>query len=119
MTVDDYNAFCKSLPATHYVQQWGGAHVWKIGPKFFAAAWDDADGLRITFKATAMGYEIMRDMPGLRPAPYMASRGMTWIQHYAAPGLDDDNLKSHIKASYDMVVAKLTRKQRETLGIAD
>lgn len=117
MTVDDYNAFCKGLPATNYVNQWGGAHVWKIGPKMFVAAWDDAAGLQVTFKATEMGYEIMRDMPGLRPAPYMASRGMKWIQHYAVPGLSDDDLRAHIKASYDMVVPKLTRAQRADLGL--
>ena len=41
LTIDDYNAFCKSLPATHYVVQWGGSHVWKVGGpkgKVFAIA---------------------------------------------------------------------------------
>ena len=36
MTYKEYNAFCKSLPATTYVMQWGGSHVWKVGGKVFA-----------------------------------------------------------------------------------
>ncbi|MCP5365835.1 MAG: MmcQ/YjbR family DNA-binding protein, partial [Hyphomicrobiales bacterium] len=31
MTDDEFNAFCRSLPATTYVVQWGGSHVWKVG----------------------------------------------------------------------------------------
>lgn len=119
MTLSDYEAFCTALPAVSLVVQWGGASVAKVGPKMFAIARAEADGLSVTFKATDMGYEIMRDMPGLRPAPYLASRGMKWIQHYAAPGLSDDALRDHIKASYDMVVPKLTKKQRTDLGIAE
>ena len=42
---------------------------------------------------------------------------MKWIQHYDAPGLPDDSLRDHIIASYDMVVAKLTRKKRAELGL--
>ncbi len=34
-------------------------------------------------------YEVLKDQPGLRPAPYLASRGMKWIQHYAKPGFSD------------------------------
>ncbi|WP_339832848.1 hypothetical protein [uncultured Parvibaculum sp.] len=36
MTYREFNAFCASLPATTYVVQWGGAHVWKVGGKVFA-----------------------------------------------------------------------------------
>ena len=44
MTYKEYNAFCKSLPATTYVMQWGGSHVWKVGGKVFAiGGWDDGE----------------------------------------------------------------------------
>ena len=36
MTLDEYNAFCGSLPSTTHVVQWGGADVWKVGGKVFA-----------------------------------------------------------------------------------
>ncbi|HIP79896.1 MAG TPA: MmcQ/YjbR family DNA-binding protein, partial [Kiloniellaceae bacterium] len=74
MTYEEFNAFCKALPATTYVVQWGGSHVWKVGGKVFAVGgW--ADGApAYTFKTSPLSYEILQDQPGLRPAPYLASR---------------------------------------------
>ena len=46
-----------------------------------------------------------------------ASRGLKWVQHFGPPGLSDDSLQDHIRASYDMVVAGLTRKKRAELGL--
>ena len=65
--------------------QWGGSHVWKVGGKVFAiGGWvDEAAGF--TFKVNEIAYEMMRDQPGLRPAPYLASRGLQWIPHYPRP----------------------------------
>ncbi|EKF9274068.1 MmcQ/YjbR family DNA-binding protein, partial [Vibrio mimicus] len=30
MNHDEFNQFCRSFPATTYVVQWGGSHVWKV-----------------------------------------------------------------------------------------
>jgi predicted DNA-binding protein (MmcQ/YjbR family) len=120
MTYDVYNAFCGALPATTYVQQWGGAHVWKVGGKVFAiGGWDDGGGAHITFKTSDIAFEMLREQPGLRPAPYLASRGMKWIQHYAPPGLSDDDLKRYIAESHRLVAAGLTKKLQRELGLAD
>src|SRR5271169_530861 len=89
MTYDDFNRFCAALPATSHVVQWGGSHVWKVGGKMFAVGgWDEAVPA-FTFKVSPTSFEILKALPGLRPAPYLASRGMSWIQHYAEPGLGD------------------------------
>ena len=117
MDYDEFNDFCKGLKATTYVQQWGGAHVWKVGGKVFAIGGWAEDRPAFTFKASEMMYEILKDEPGLRPAPYMASRGMKWIQHYDEPGLSDEKLKSFIEESYGLVVAKLTKAKRAELGV--
>lgn len=117
MTLEDYNAFCLSLPQTDHVVQWGGADVWKVGGKLFATAREKDGVFEVTFKATDIGYDIMRDMAGLRPAPYMASRGMKWIQHYGPPGLDDAALREHIRLSYDMAIKRLTQVKRAALGL--
>jgi len=97
--------------------QWGGADVWKVGGKLYAMAREKDGQFQVTFKATDIGYEIMRDMDGLRPAPYLASRGMKWIQHYAETGLDDSALKEHIEASYHMAIKRMTKKARAELGL--
>ncbi|MEM1198153.1 MAG: MmcQ/YjbR family DNA-binding protein [Pseudomonadota bacterium] len=117
MTYEEYNTFCGGLPATSYVVQWGGSHVWKVGGKVFAiGGW--ADGApAYTFKVTPIGYEILRNEPGLRPAPYLASRGMKWIQHYAEPGLSDEDLKDFIRQSHKIVSLGLTKKLQKELGL--
>ncbi|MGF1608534.1 MAG: MmcQ/YjbR family DNA-binding protein [Kiloniellales bacterium] len=118
MTYDDYNAFCGALPATTYVVQWGGSHVWKVGGKVFAiGGWDDGLEPHITFKVSDVAYELLKEQPGLRPAPYLASRGMKWIQHYAKPGLSDKDLKRYLKESHRIVALGLTKKARRELGL--
>ena len=119
MTYDDYNAFCASLPATSYVVQWGGSHVWKVGGKVFAIeGWEKGGEPHITFKVSDIGYEILKDQPGLRPAPYLATRGMKWIQHFAKPGLPDVALGDYIRQSHSIVSQGLSRKRRIELGLA-
>ena len=117
MTRDELNAFCAALPHATHVVQWGNADVYKIGGKVFAVLGMAESGATVTFKVTPLAFEVLSDSPGLRPAPYMASRGLTWIQHYAAPGLPDDSLKAHIRVSYDMAIAALTGKKRAELGL--
>lgn len=97
--------------------QWGGSHVWKVGGKVFAiGGWDD-ERPAFTFKVSAISFEMLRQKRGLRPAPYLASRGMTWIQHYAKPGLSDQTLKDYIRASYRLVAEGLPKKTRTALGL--
>jgi predicted DNA-binding protein (MmcQ/YjbR family) len=119
MTDDEFNGFCGSLPATSYVMQWGGSHVWKVGGKVFAVGgWPDGRAPRITFKASDISYEILKDKRGLRPAPYLASRGMKWIQHYARPGLSDKDLKLYLQESHRLAALGLSRKTRRELGLS-
>lgn len=120
MTSKEYNAFCRSLPATTHVVQWGGSHVWKVGGKVFAiGGWDDGEEAHITFKVSPVAYEMLKDKRGLRPAPYLASRGMKWIQQHGNPGLSDKDLKSYLKESHRLVALGLSRKKRRELGLDD
>ena len=117
MTPAAFNAFCRSLPGATYVMQWGGSHVWKVGGKVFAiGSWDEKLA-GITFKATPLGFEILGAQPGLRPAPYLASRGLKWIQHYAKPGLSDRDLKQYLRLSHELVAKGLPKKTRAALGL--
>ena len=119
MTYDEYNEFCGSLPATSHVVQWGGSHVWKVGGKVFAiGGWAD-DRPAFTFKVTPIAYEFLQEEPGLRPAPYLASRGMKWIQDYAEPGLSDEDLRAYLKQSHHIVSQGLSKKKRKELGLED
>jgi predicted DNA-binding protein (MmcQ/YjbR family) len=119
MTRDGFNAFCASLTATSHVVQWGGSDVWKVGEKVFAIGVPQARRMLITFKVTPMGYELLRSQPGLRPAPYLASRGFTWIQHYENPGLGAADLRAYLQDSHRIVALGLSRRRRMALGLAE
>jgi predicted DNA-binding protein (MmcQ/YjbR family) len=117
MTYEEFNQFCRTLPASIYVVQWGGSHVWKIGGRVFAiGGWQNGE-TAITFKVSGISYEILKDQPGLRPAPYLASRGLKWIQHFAKPGLSDADLKDYIRQSYAIVSRGLPKKKQIELGL--
>lgn len=116
MTPAAFNAFCATLPQSTHVVQWGGADVWKVGGKVYAiAGWLEDVGLSVSFKVTPIGYEILSDAEGCRPAPYLASRGMKWIQ---ARGIADDDLVNHVRGSYDLIVAALPKKTKRELGLS-
>lgn len=117
MTTDQFNAFCRALPATTTVVQWGGSHVWKVGGKVFAIASPNGRRPAITFKVNPIAYEMLQHQPGLRPAPYLASRGLKWIQRFEKPGLPDGELRAYIRESHRIVSQGLSTKQRIELGL--
>lgn len=119
MTLAEYNAFCAALPATSHVVQWGGADVWKVGGKVFALGRDDAEAaLFVSFKCSPLAYEMLRDLSGCRPAPYLASRGMKSIQRFSEDGLPDEAFRDYLRESHRLVAAGLTRKVRAELGLS-
>lgn len=117
MTREEFNSFCAKLPSATHVVQWGNSDVWKVGGKVFAVCGWNKGADAFTFKASDLAFEVLQDVPGIRPAPYMASRGLKWLQHYAAPGLSDEELQNHLSASYHMVVAGLTKKKRAEINL--
>ena len=118
MTYDEYNHFCGSLPATSYVVQWGNSHVWKVGGKVFAiGGWEKSDMPAFTFKASELNFEVLQEQPGFRPAPYMATRGLKWIQQYDVCKNKKDELKYYLKESHRIVSLGLAKKKQKELGL--
>ncbi len=129
MTLEDYNQFCASFLHSTYVVQWGGAHVWKIGGKVYAiGGWSAKDetpkgdeplkgNVAVSFKCSEMIFEMYREAVGVRPAPYLASRGMKWLQRTHDDALSDKNLYGLIADSYTIVGSGLTKKLQRELGL--
>jgi len=127
MSPDEFNSFCQTLPHTHHVVQWGDADVWKVGAPekgknkvFVVGGWrrkgDDPDAYCMSFHCSEIAFEFLKDTPGCRPAPYLASRGMTWIQRYNDQGISDEDLKDYLVNSHRLMAAKLTKKLQRELG---
>jgi predicted DNA-binding protein (MmcQ/YjbR family) len=118
MTPDEYNQFCASLPQTSHVIQWGNSHVWKVSTKLFAVASGQVGNrLFVTFKCSPMSYDLLRDQPGLRPAPYLASRGMKWLQRTDDSSMDDEGLKDYLRESHRLAALNLPKREQLRLGL--
>lgn len=117
MNHQEFNDFCRSLPATSHVVQWGGSHVWKVGDKVFAIGSGTDSAPAYSFKTNDISFELLQEQSGLRPAPYLASRGMKWIRHYAEPGLADDDLRHYLRQSHQIVGRGLSKKKQRALGL--
>ncbi len=138
MSPDAFNNFCATLPHTHHVVQWGDADVWKVGAPekgknkvFVVGGWrklqearseatgnikNDTNAYCMSFHCSEIAFEFLKDTPGCRPAPYLASRGMTWIQRYNDQGVSDKDLKDYIENSHRLMAAKLTKTLQRELG---
>jgi predicted DNA-binding protein (MmcQ/YjbR family) len=121
--LDQYNDFCGALPHVFHVVQWGGAHVWKVGGpkgKVFAICWPEADDqLHVTFKCSQMSFDLLKDQPGVRPAPYLASRGMLWLQRTSGETIDDEGLEAYLRASHRLAALNLPRALQRALKLGD
>jgi predicted DNA-binding protein (MmcQ/YjbR family) len=116
MTYKEFNEFCKSLPATTYVVQWGNSHVWKVGGKVFAkGGWSNDQSSAFTFKTSELNYGFLSESEGYKPAPYFANRGMKWIQGFDNKNKED--LLYYLKESYRLVSLGLTKAKQKELGL--
>jgi len=118
MTLERLDAFCGSLPASAHGVQWGGSSVWKVG------AWADgrvfviANASAVSFKVSEIGWEVLGQAEGCRPAPYLASRGLRWIQADYDGGLPHTDIEDYMRCSHALIVAGLSRRRRQLLGLS-
>ena len=92
--------------------------MWKVGGKVFAiAGWNNGDALAVTFKCSPLSFDLLKEQKGLRPAPYLASRGMSWIQRTSADSMDDGALKDYLRASHRLACLNLPKKTQRALGL--
>ena len=110
-----FEAFVLSLPAATLVRQWRDDSVAKVGGKIFCLL--DRDPGEIWLKVSAMSYDLLTEMGGIRPAPYFARAGWVAISHHSALGEDD--VRAYIVQAHRLVAQKLSKKLRAELGLTD
>lgn len=108
-----FESFVGGLPATTMVEQWE-SHVAKVGGKVFALLGGEGS---ITFKVPETTFEILTAMDGIGQAPYFARR--QWVSVSPGAPLPEDELRAYLAASHQTIAARLTRKARAELGLAE
>ena len=118
VTRGEFDTHCGTLKGATHVVQWRGASVWKIGGKIFAIypKWGKGDHAKISFKCSDLAYAMLREQPGIIPAPYLARA--KWVQIDAEDAMSERDIKAYIEAAYTIVTAKLPRTKRKELGLA-
>ena len=70
---------------------------------------------KFSFKVKEEAYEELSVHKGFMPAPYMARN--KWVLVTDPSKLNKKDREAYIRDSYEMVKAKLTKKDRAALGI--
>ncbi len=118
MNYEQFNQFCRALPATTYVMQWGNSHVWKVGGKVFAiGGWSDDKQPAYIFKTSEQNFGFLSEVEGYKPAPYFANRGMKWIQLFDSKPDNDQDLQYYLTESHRLVSSGLTKVKQKALGL--
>lgn len=116
MRLPALRSFALGLPHTTVVKQWGECLVFKVAGKiFFLIALDGDLADRVIFKCTPEEFDVLVEIDGVGQAPYCAKR--LWVQVADLTALPAAELERRIRASYLLVVAKLSKKMRTSLGL--
>jgi predicted DNA-binding protein (MmcQ/YjbR family) len=114
MDIDWIRNLCLSFPQTTEKIQWGEVLVFKVGGKIHALTVLQPARTWLTFKVSPENFGELTERPGIIPAPYLARA--KWVALETKDALPSDELALLLRESYDMVVAKLSKKIREALA---
>src|SRR5271170_5668721 len=115
MDIEAIREYCLSLPATTEKIQWGADLVFKVGGKMYAAlVLDDRQVGRLSFKSTPEGFAELVEREGIEPAAYAAR--YHWVTVLPPHALRDDEIRTLLRAAYDIVRAALPKKVQQKLS---
>jgi predicted DNA-binding protein (MmcQ/YjbR family) len=114
MDIEWVRLYCKSMPHATESVQWGADLVFKIGGKMFAVLALEPAKVWLSFKCSPEQFAELVERPGIIPAPYLARH--QWIALETEDALTAAELKQLVRASYNLVIEKLTKKAREALS---
>ena len=113
MDRDFVRNICLTFPGATEIVQWGSNLVFKVSDKMFAVMNLEPGETALSFKCTAEDFEDLSERPGCLPAPYLARAG--WIALESLDALPAREVQTLLRQSYDLVVAKLSKKARAAL----
>ncbi len=117
MNLEKLRKHCLTYPGATEQIQWGADLVFKVGGKMFAVAATEPEARhRLSFKCSDEGFAELVEQEGVVPAPYLARAKWVALEQFEA--LSDREIERRIRDSYDLVFAKLTKKDQAAIGAA-
>src|SRR5690348_15027659 len=114
MDVDFVRNVCGKLPHVTEHVQWGSDLVFKIAGKMFAVAPLEPAKVCLSFKCSPEDFADLTERPGIIPAPYLARA--QWVALESEDALSASDIKRYLKQSYELVLAKLPKKEQAALA---
>ncbi len=116
MTRDDVLAYCLAKPGAWRDEPWEGDVVAKVGPKIFAFLGGGGESVGVKCGATRdEADEWLARYP--QDASVMAYIGRSgWNTLRTGGAIPDEEILEAVDASYDLVVAKLPKRDRPAPG---
>ena len=114
MNIDQLRKLCLSFPGVTEQIQWGDDLLFKVGGKMFAVTRLEPAKVWISLKANPESFAELTERPGVIPAPYLARA--KWISLESPDTLPEAEIAELLRESYELVLAKLPRKVRESVG---
>ena len=111
---DGFTEFVSRLAGVTLHEQWE-ALVAKVGGKVFALCGDSEGG--IVFKVSDLAFAGLTSLDGVGQAAYFA-KGQ-WVNVARGADLPARDIRAYLTESHSIIAAKLTRKLRAELGIAE
>lgn len=116
MDIDALRRLCLSFPGATEQIQWGSDLLFKVHGKMFAVTPLEPATVWLSMKVTPENFQELTERPGIIPAPYLARA--SWIALESPTILPTPDLAALLRGSYDLVVARLSHKSRESLAVA-
>jgi predicted DNA-binding protein (MmcQ/YjbR family) len=113
MNIDKLRKLCLSFPAATEQIQWGDDLLFKVGGKIFAVTRLEPARVWLSLKASPESFAELTERPGVIPAPYLARA--KWIALESQDALPEAEIAQLVRESYELVLAKLPQKTRETV----
>jgi predicted DNA-binding protein (MmcQ/YjbR family) len=110
VNVDTIRKICSALPGVTEDVKWGHDLCFCVAGKMFTVISLEPPH-SMAFKCTPETFGELVERPGIIPAPYMA-RNMWVMEQELGETLARRELEPLIKASYELVVAKLPKSRR-------
>ncbi|HEV3374659.1 MAG TPA: MmcQ/YjbR family DNA-binding protein [Candidatus Acidoferrum sp.] len=114
MNIDWLRQLCLSFPGATEQIQWGNDLLFKVGGKMYAAAPLEPASVCLSFKASPENFAELTERPNIIPAPYLARA--QWVALETREALPAQELARLLRESYELIVAKLPKKTRESLS---
>jgi predicted DNA-binding protein (MmcQ/YjbR family) len=95
---------------------WGNDLTFKVAGKMFAHAVLEPAPVWLSFKTSPDKFYELTERLNIIPAPYLARA--QWVALETRDALPAAELSALIRESYDLIVAKLPKKSRDSLATA-